>query len=56
MSALVNGYLDEDQGCVFEDENFVEEKFIAGAEAYAVAKAEQDALGYRELTGLEEER
>jgi hypothetical protein len=46
-------YLDEDQGRVFEDEDFAEEKFFAGAEAYAAAKAEQDQVGYQELTGQE---
>jgi hypothetical protein len=56
MSRLVGGYLDEDEGQVFEGEDFIEEKFVAGAEAYAAAKAEEDAPGYRELTGREAEQ
>lgn len=55
MSALIDGYLNEDEGRVFEDEGFVEEKFTAGAEAYAAAAAEQEGTGYRELTGQEAE-
>jgi len=47
-------YLDEDQDPIIEGEAFAEEKFFAGAEAYAAATAEQDEAGYRELTGQED--